>query len=188
MENFIKAVLDMLRDFFVSCSKPLEVNDREECDCAKGWLKRTCILYAVFSVFAFFEIILFFALYRLLDLPQMLIYILGVLMPALLLLTNWGYATLISYLPSIVKSVIEWVKGGYNVGKNFETTHVQVTHEYGNRYNVSSYTENKGCLFAVVAGVLRLFIWAFFCVYIGPFLTFKKITGSIKNIKGYQAS
>ena len=117
------------------------------------------------------------------DIPPFLGYI---LIPPYVLLTSWGYATLITYFPDIIKSVFKAGKTGFEAGEKIETTHIRVTYEYGNNYKVSSTTENKGCLFGFLGVTIQFIIWAFFCVYIGPFLTFKKIIGSRKNLKQYK--
>lgn len=94
----------------------------------------------------------------------------------------------LDYLTKIAKGVISSGKSGYGVGEKIETTHIQVTHEFANNYRVTAYKENKGCLFAVIAGVAKLMVWLFFCVYVGPFITFKRIFKSVKNLKSYKAA
>ena len=98
-----------------------------------------------------------------------------------------GHATMKLYSDDVKKSVLKSGVEGYGIGKNIETTHVEVSHEYGNTYSVSSYTENKGCLFALLAGGGRYLLWVIYCAYAGPFVTVKKIKASQENVKKYEA-
>ena len=172
-----------LKYLFVKYSTPQEIKTARDYRYVKKWVKKISILYTVFTIAALLEIPLVCLLLPLFEIPKILGYI---LITPYLLLTNWGYATLITYLPEIIKSTFKAGKAGYEVGEQFETTHIQITHEYGNTYRVSSSTENKGCLFGYLAVMIQFLIWAFFCVYIGPFLTFKKITKSKENLKQYK--
>lgn len=138
----------------------------------------------MFTVLAVIEIIIAGSMPSIFPFPAVLVY---TLIPFLLLLTNWGYATLIMYLPQVFKSVVKSGVSGYKVGEKIETTHVEVTHDFGNHYRVSSYTENQGCFFAYMAGLIRFLVWAFFCVYIGPFVIYKKYKASKENLQNYKA-
>lgn len=108
-----------------------------------------------------------------------------VLIFAVTLLTMWGFATMGLYFRMVFRSVYNAGKAGYKQGEQIQTTHVNVRHTYGDNYEVSSYTEDQGCLFAIFGGMFKFFIWAVFCVYIGPFLTFKKIRLSKANLNAY---
>lgn len=182
MNNLTQAIKAMIQSFFDSCSKPREINNEIDYRTSKRWVKKMRTLYIVFTVFAVIESIIFILIPNESDLPDILS---KIIFPPALLLTNWGFATMINYLPEIIKSVSEAGKAGYEVGETVETTHVEVTHEYGNNYRVSAHTENKGCLFAFIAGMIKFMIWSIFCVYVGPFLTFKKIAGTVNNMKNY---
>ena len=183
MNGFMKIIKVWLKNFFDSCSTADPINDLSDYYRVKSWILKVKILYSFFSVVAVIAILFVLSKPELFaDLP----FYMYLVAPALMLLTGWGYATLIMYLPKIIKDVVSWGSTGYNVGEKFETTHVRVTHEYGNTYRATAHTENKGCLFAVIAGVARFMIWAFFCIYIGPFLTFKKLRSSIENINNYK--
>ena len=179
--DFIKA---LIKNFFDSCSTAEPINDLGDYYRVKRWVQKIKKLYFVFTVLS--VIFIFFACAMALESKEENAFLFVVTSP-LMILSGWGYATLIMYFPQVIKDVISWGSQGYKMGEQFETTHVQVTHEYGNRYRVSSHTENKGCLFAVIAGIARFMVWAFFCVYIGPFLTFKKLRRSIQNLNNYKA-
>ncbi len=182
MNTFIMGIKALIKHFIAVGSKAEPIEDLSDYRRVKRWVKKICILYGTATVIAILAIVMLPALSSFFEYPSVFVYIIA---PPMILLTCWGYATLIMYLPDVIKSVIKSGSTGYKIGENIETTHVEVTHEYGNTYKVSSYTENKGCLFAVIAGTARLMVWTFFCVYIGPFITFKKLRNSIKNLRHY---
>ena len=162
----------------------MEIFAHQNVFCVKKWVKKVSILYIVFTILALLGIPLVCLSLPSFDIPQALFYI---IIPPYLLLTSWGYATLITYLPEILNSTFKAGKTGFEVGEKFQTTHIRVTHEYANNYRVSSTTNNKGCLFGFLGGMIQFILWAFFCVYIGPFLTFKKIIKSKENLKKYKS-
>lgn len=183
MDKFVLTIKKLIKDYFDSCSSAEPINNPEDYYRVKRWVKKVRKLYIIFTIFALIEIPIFLSIPSWLEnLP----FLITLLLPFLLILTNWGYATLIIYLPHIVKSLLASLKVGYNIGEKIETTHVHVTHKFGNTYNISTHTENKGLIFAYIAAVVRFLTWAFFSVYIGPFLTMKKLRNSIKNIKSYK--
>ena len=175
----------LFKNFIAMYSEPDPIHDLGDYRKVKKWVKKVRKLFWGFSIVAAIEIILALALANAFDRP-LVIAAAVVLFPPMLLLTNWGYATMILYLPQIFKSVLKSGRSGYRVGEQVETTHVRVTHEYGNQYRVSSHTENQGCLFAYIAGIAKFCVWAFFCVYIGPFVTFKKLRSSLRNLAEYR--
>ncbi|MBQ8311563.1 MAG: hypothetical protein IJX80_11185 [Clostridia bacterium] len=181
--NIINGIKGFLKNFFDTYSAAEPIRDLGDYRRVKKWIRQARVLYTLFSVIAILEIFFVTSVPSLFEIPIFLVY---TIVPALLVLTNLGYATLIMYLPKIIKSVVSSGSTGYNIGEKFQTTHVRVTHEYGNSYSVSSHTENKGCLFAVIAGTVKFMIWAFFCVYIGPFITFRKLRESVKNVRCYK--
>ncbi len=171
--------------FFKDASRAESINTSEDFMRVKKWIRKICILYGVFSVIAIALIPFLYAFVSSDNVSPDMPDFVYLLVPLYSFLVCFGYATMIIYFPKIFKSILNSAKNGYNVGKNIETTHVQLTHEYANTYRVSSYTQNKGCLFAFINGIVTFVIWQFFCVYIGPFLTFKKIYESKKNIEAY---
>ncbi len=172
----------LIKNFFKVASEAEPINDLSDYRRVKNWIKKAIKLYIIFSSVAVLMsfIVLFISQYA--DMPVCFTYI---VLPPVILWSCWGYATMIMYLPQVIKTIRKTGSIGFNIGENIETTHVNVTHEYGNTYKVSSYTETKGCLFAIVGGVLGFFAWAIFCVYVGPFITFKKIRASSDNVKKY---
>ena len=180
MKSVIKA---LIKQFFDTCSVAEPIENERDYRRVKKWTKKIRRLYTAFAIVALAEMFCLSGIVRLFEIPVIFTY---TVVPFTLILTNFGYATLIVYLPRIVKGIVKSGRVGYDVGKNIETTHVSVSHEFGNTYKVSSYTDNKGCLFAVIGGTAKLLVWLFFCVYIGPFLTFKKYKKSMENLKQYK--
>ncbi len=172
-----------LKNFFAMCSTPEPIKDKSDYRRVKAWLIKICVLYIIFTVIAI-VIIAMPSSSTSAELPSAAA---SVLVPIVTVLTCWGLATLIVYFRPIFKSVISTGKAGYGVGKQVQTNKVDVSHEYGNTYRVTGRTEDKGCLFAVIAGSLKFCVWAFFCIYIGPFLTFKKAFGSVKKLNAFSA-
>ena len=91
------------------------------------------------------------------------------------------------YKKEVLKSVIKGAVTGYQVGSQFETTNISVTHTYANNYKVSSYTTNDGCLFAVIFMAIRYLIWGSFCSYVAPFLIFKKYKANKEAVACFEA-
>lgn len=173
---------EIIKFFALYSSSGDAINDLADYYKVKRWVKKVIFLYAFFSVLALLTTIMSFSVQVQFDELQGLSYI---FLPIMFLWTSWGYASLILHFKEVLKSVIKAGSTGYRVGEQFQTTHYEVRHEYANKYSVSSRTENKGCLFAFIAGGIRFLIWAFFCVYIAPFRVFKKIRNNIKNLKSY---
>jgi len=183
MNYLVEAVKMWVQKFFRIYSVPEPIEDSNDYNRVKAWIKKVIILYSLFTGFSIITMIIAISIMSAFDVPG----IAYLILPILDILTAWGYASIILYAKDIFTSVAKAGKTGYQVGSQFETTYVDVTHEYGNTYRVSSRTENKGCLFAVISAGAKFFFWAFFCVYVGPFLTFKKVWYSVKNIKEYEA-
>ncbi len=187
MERLFQGIKALVKGFFDLCSEPKCVHDQTEYVTAKKWAKAVRLLYAGFLALTIAEIILLpFALPIIDDLVPFPPFLICVLFPFYFLLVNWGYATLIVYIKTIVKSVWKTAKVGYEVGKNVQETHVEVTHEFGNTYSVSSHTHDKRFIGAYIAACAQFFLWVVFCIYIGPFLTFKKLNRTMQNIKAYE--
>lgn len=79
-------------------------------------------------------------------------------------------------------------KYGYQIGETVKTTKVDVSHEFGNTYKVSSHTEEKGLLFACIAMAGIMIAWAGYCIYKGTFLTFKKIKNTKLKLEEYKSN
>lgn len=189
MNKLTEAIKTFLKNFIEDASKPEPINDISDYRKVKKWIKKVKKLYTVFSIVAVIvALIVTIVMKFVYDISVIPLFFVYVFFQALILLSCWGYATLIMYFPKVIKSVFKSGSAGYKVGSQIETTHVNVTHEYGNTYRVSSYTENKGCLFAVIVGTARFFVWMVFCVYVGPFVTFKKVRASKKNLVEYQVN
>ncbi len=120
------------------------------------------------TVISFFISIIFFAIY-------MVVFRLAFL----------GFATMKMHYKKVFKSAWNAAKFGYQVGEKIQTTHIDVTHEFGNTYKVSSRTEDKGFLFAIICSFAIIISWGAYCIYKGTFLTMKKIKASEENLAKY---
>ncbi len=191
MDALTEAIKCQFQKFCGLYSAADKIEDLSDYYKVTRWMKKVKKLYGAFTVIAILSIViglsggilLFKSLFEV-EIP------LGILVPLsipLALLTNWGYASLILHFKDVVRSVFKSATSAYQAGEKIETTHYQVSHEYGNTYRVSSYTENKGCLFAGLAIMARFWLWAFFCVYIAPFLTYKKFQKSKEEVKKFKA-
>lgn len=177
--NFIKTEI---KKFLSVYSATEEIHTARDCRRVKKWIKKVTLLYGFFTALA----IVFIAVVWGIATTMGPLAIFAVVASPIILLTGWGYASLILNFKQVAKAVIKSGMQGYEVGEKIETTNYEVTHEFGNTYRVSAHTENKGCLFAMIAGVARLMVWLFFCVYVAPFLTFRKLWRSVQNLKKYQ--
>ena len=182
--NFLTSLKLLLKNSFKSYSTADKIENECDFEKVKKWTSKVLKLYVAFTVIAALEMMLIPILAHIVILPAALAY---VLFPFMFLLTNWGYATLILYIPTIFKTLVNAGRVGYEVGKHSEHTHIEINHEFGNDYTVREYKTNDGCLVAYIAIIARFLVWAFFCVYIGPFLTFKKYKSSIDSLKKYES-
>ena len=95
----------LFKNFIAMYSEPDPIHDLGDYRKVKKWVKKVRKLFLGFSIVAAIEIILALALASAFDRP-LIIAAAVVLFPPMLLLTNWGYATMILYLPQIFKSVL----------------------------------------------------------------------------------
>jgi len=183
MNDFLNAIEKWFKELVAGCARAETINTEEDYRRVKAWVKKVLILYGSFTAL-FIPIMVIFARFpEILDGEPVLIAII----PIFLLIALWGYATIILYLPRMFRGMIDFGRFGFEVGKNVKSTHVEVKHEFGDTYKVSTYTDNKGCLFAIIGAGIRFFAGIFFCVYIGSFATFKKIYDSIRNLRAFRA-
>lgn len=168
---------------FVS-KTPEVINNKSDYTRIKGWKNRASFLYTAFSIAA--VVIAIFNFSKLSgDLPLPLAY---VVLPAVAVFFAWGLVTMLLNLKLLIKSLWGATVDGYRIGEQIQTTHVNVTHEYGNRYKVSTETENQGCAVAMICWFINLFIWSVLCVYVCPFLIFKKIKKTKANLLRYETT
>ncbi len=155
----------------------------------KKWVQKVKILYGAATVLAAIAIVFIFPFVAFSEAASF-VETLGMYLfsSVYFILICWGVASIALCFKAVFKSAVKAGKSGYTVGEQFRTTHIQTTHEYGNHYKVSAHTENKGCLFALIAGVLNFALWFTFCVYVAPFFTFGKFKRSVRNIKLYEAN
>lgn len=170
------------------CKTAEPINNKSDFRRVKRWKNTASFLYLLFTAVALFLIVTIlsdvpkFSIY--IELPEHLIYI---VIPFVSLLTAWGFATMLLNFKLLIKSTLGAGADGYRTGEQIQTQNIYVTREYDNRYKVTTETENQGCAVAMISGFINLFVWAFLCVYVCPFLTFKKIITSNKNIRKFKS-
>ncbi len=186
MTDVVTVLKNLILSFCKDASKAEEINNSNDYKRVKSWVKRTYSLYRIFTIISILLTPIVYALISAVSLEMGgFPFIIYLLIPFYCVLVGFGFATIIIYFKKISKTVVNAGKLGFNTGEKFETTHVNVTHEYGNTYSVSSYTENKGCLFAFIFAFAAYMIWGAFCLYVGPFLTFKKLRESKRKLAAY---
>lgn len=171
--NFISALLHISKT-----AEPIE--NKSDYTRVKRWVNKATSLYIIFTVIALVISIVFFNSSSP-EVPLIVIIFVAIFV-------GLGGATLLMNFKLMLKSTWSAGADGYKIGKTIQTNHINVTHEYGDRYKVSTYTENQGCAVAYINGLINLFVWCFLCVYICPFLSFKKISDSKKNLRIFEAT
>lgn len=184
MRNLLNNIWDWIKSFTADCARAETVEGEEDYRRVKKWVRKAIALYVLCSFLAIPQIILVTGLLRVENGSS----IAGIYSALCFLLAYWGLATMALHCRRIFRGIASTGRLGYEIGKTVQSTHVQVTHEYGDTYKVHTRTENKGCLFAIIGGMIRFLGWAMFCVYIGSFATFKKIHGCKRNLKAFEES
>lgn len=167
-------------------SKAMTIQNQEDYEKARAWLKKASTVCGICAVIglAYGLFAGIFVMNNVMDV--------GILsIPIGLLLGEWSLWGVAAFLLNIreifnIKKMVKLGKMGYEVGKEIKETHVDVTHEFGNRYTVKATTEDKGCLFAFIAIFIRFILWMYFSVLVGAFLIVKKLVSTAQNIKAYQ--
>ncbi len=160
------------------------IHDKSDYREVQQWVQSITKKYIAFPVGFLLFYFVFFSWAFLISDASVFTYIL--IIPALIL-AGWGMANMWIYRSRVFKSVEKGGRAGYQAGEQIQTTHIDITHEYGNTYRATARTENKGCLFMVIGGMIKFLGWAFVCVYFIPFYTLKKLRDSIQNLKQYSA-
>ena len=189
------SIVEEIKQFFANFPKyarqPFAVTNEQEYQKAEEWAEHVRSLFirqlVIFLLVALLECVGLFAVVPIRFALKLL------LVPFAILAMIWlavGTTVILLYKKEIfdLDSMVRWGKAGYDVGKQFETTHVTVTHEFGNQYRVNSHTENKGCLFAIIALGVRCMIFAPYCMIMGLPLTYKKYKDTRANMEAYRAN
>lgn len=188
-------IIEEIKQFFANfpkyASQPFQVEEESQYLVANQWIKhvnkllrRQLVIYLILALIISVSSVCFAPIHPFLKVIASLGYTLVFCWCAI------GTAIIKLYRKELfdVKSMIAWGKAGYNVGKQIQTTHVNIKHEFGNTYSVKSYKENKGCLFAIIALFIRYMIFAPYCMFKGLPLTFRKYKKTLENIKAYQSA
>lgn len=174
--------------FYLHACKDAEpINNNSDYCRIKKWKNKATTMYISFSIISVVIVIAIFLISTLFSSDEQFLKVLAYpVVQCVTLLTMWGFATIFLNFKLFIKSVFNAGKDGYAIGEQVQTTHVNVRHEYGNQYSVKTNTEHQGCVVAFISGFINLFVWAFLSVYICPFLMFKKIVETNKNLQKFE--
>lgn len=170
-------IVSKIKELLVNISKPIAITDQESYNKAKMWLKKALISCGVCLILGIFYAGI---IKKMIEIPGFICFVLG----------EWsllGLATFILNLGEIfnIDKMSFLGKLGYNIGKDFKETNVNVEHQFGNTYKVTTNTTHKGFLFSVIAIGIRFLFWMYFSVFVGPVITVKKVILTVKEIKEY---
>ena len=183
MKKYIDIIKDLIKECFDAFAEAEPINDLEDYRRVQKWVNKATKRYKKATILAVIESII--VLFVLGVSEPFLLFFAILFFPAAFLLGNWGYATMRLHIRAIATTVLNAGRAGYSIGETFKTTHIEVRHEYANNYSISAYTEDKGCLFGLIAAGIRFVGWAAFCVYFGTFAVFKKLKTSIQNLNNF---
>lgn len=183
MNTFKVIIKSIFKHFYNTYALAEKIKNIEEFERQKRWLNRVKRLYkcaTIIAVLATFFSAIFIA--KMFEINSIIVMF---AMP-LLVLTCWGYVSMALYFKPMIKSIWNATKFGYKTGEKIKETHVNVSHEFGDTYKVSSYETDKGVLFAYIMSVVSFVCWVAFCIYVAPFLTYKKAKNTIKNLEQFE--
>lgn len=175
----IKAIKNIFMYFFRVYNSPHVVTNNEEALKAEKWLKKLNIFFAVFSLLSMAFLFFSFSSIEGFSWQYLLIVPLGVIMGS-------GYTCMALYFKPMMKYIFTAAKVGYQAGAEIRTTHVNVSHEYGNNYKVTSHTEHKGFLVSLIFGFIAFYFWLVFCLWVAPFCTYIKARKAVKTLQAYR--
>jgi len=190
-----ETIKNFISDFSRKFSTVEEINNEEDYIGVKKWVKKATKMYKKKTVWSIIwailvSILCFFWLKLAVD--GFVLWILTIILSSIYLsgfvMAGLGRATMKLHSKEVRKAAWEAAKFGYNVGKDVKTEHITVSHEFADTYRVSSRTEDKGLLFAVISMAVIMIAWTGFCVYKGCFLELKKIKETKEALVNYEIS
>ena len=130
-----------IKQYFQIVSGAITIQCQEDYIKARAWLKKATILCGICSVLGLVYGLIVGTVVLHNKIPLLSI-------PIGLVLGQWSFWGVATFLLNIreilnIKKMIELGKIGYDVGKEFKETHINVTHEFGNQYKVTAHTEDK---------------------------------------------
>ncbi len=168
----------------IDAAKPKEIKDSKDCLNVKIWIAVTLILHIIATVLGVRTIFTdpSFASYD--GMPVIFAY---TLRPAVIIWYFWGIATMLMNIPKVFKSVGKTAKSAYKVGEKIEYETTEVSQVSTNIYKVTTRKDNDGDLFGFMGAFFKFVLLLFFYCIFGAYITIKKLIGSIKALKSYQA-
>ena len=178
----IKAIKNMFRYFLHVFSVPLVVNNNDEALKTEKWLKKTITLHIVLTIITMIYVVFTFVVSG----EEVGWYECLLMTPILGAFGGCAFSSMALYFKQMVKFIFTGAKVGYTAGKEIKTTHVNISHEYGNNYSVSSYTDHKGLLMSVIMIFVAYMTYAMFCGFVAPFCTYNKARKTVKTLQEYR--
>ncbi len=182
--NIKETIKIFLKNFSNKFSVVNDVTNEEEFLKTKKWVKKARKLFRRYTIISIIIAMVLAYLTSIVIHPALAIF-LDLIYLITFELSGLGCATIKLYFKEVKKSAWQAAKFGYQVGEHIQSTEVNVTHEFGNTYKISSRTTNRGLLFAIICASAILISWAFFCCYKGSFLTIKKIKLTKQKLEEY---
>lgn len=171
-------IISKIKAWLVKMSKLTPITDQEIYNKTKAWLIKALIICGICSILGILYAV---EMTRVLEIPGIMCFVIG----------EWSslaFATFILNIGEIfnIDKICFLGELGFNIGKDFEKTNVSVDYQSNDTYEVSTYTSNNGCLFAIIAIGLRFFGWIFLSIYLGPIITVSKLILTVDEMKKYQ--
>ena len=187
MKTFKTIIKEIFKHFYNTYATAEKINNAEDYEKQKAWLTKIKRLYKWSIIIAIVGAIIgVLFISKITEVNILICVLFSVLFMPFMFLCFWGYASMGLYFKPMIKSIWNATKFGYKTGEKIKETHITVSHEFGNTYKVSSHETDKGVLFAYIMSAVCFFGWVVFCVYVAPFLTYKKAKNTIKSLKEYE--
>lgn len=180
----IKALWQALSDIYGTKD---DINSEEDYRKVKKWNEKALKTYLSRAIIFTAVAILFGVLINSFIEVNFFVKALLVLFYAVMgLYVSVAFASMKLHKKEVKKSVFNAAIKGYKIGRQFEHDHYTVKHEFNDTYSVTKRTDNDGCLYAAIFAGLQYMIWAAFCSYLAPFLTYKKYKANQKEMEAWQ--
>jgi len=180
----IKALWQALSDIYGTKD---DINSDEDYQRVKKWNKKALKTYLsraiIFAVVAILFGILICSVAEINSFVKVLLVLFFAVMGVYV---SVAFASMKLHKKEVKKSVFKAAIKGYKIGSRYEHDHYTVKHEFNDTYSVTKRTDNDGCLYAAIFAGLQYMIWAAFCSYLAPFLTYKKYKANQKEMEAWQ--
>ncbi len=98
----------------------------------------------------------------------------------------FGFLCSFPFFKKFIGAIKKFISFGYEMGDQFKSTDITVTHQYGSTYKATARESSKGFLGAIIAFFIGLYLYLCLFGYAGPIIIIKKITLLSKQITDYK--